>query len=264
MTHPQVVRANARRVSHVTLACALHLVAVGCQDTAKTASVATAQATKLAPVDRPTATVSAPATTQLAITADGVLVNGKAVAFVGDGFVMRLQAELSGKPNVEGQGVPLSAPRSAKFMRINEVGAALVAVNANALALTIPARDGKLQTLRFALGGGATKVPACAAVGYIGKDMAITTWSLGGGAGKRFSKGMAGPDLTLGAESLHKAAVACPDAGVYVSAEESITAGLVVDLALAAREPVDIPLLNVDKLGMLREPVLPGRKVLPL
>jgi hypothetical protein len=258
----EVVGPNARTLSQFALVCISHLVVGGCQDAAKNGPVPTALVTALPSADKASA-ISAPTTTQLAITTEGVVVNGKAVAFAGDAFVVRLQAELSGKPNVEGQGVPVSAPRSVKFTRINEIGAALVAAKANGLTLTIPGRDGKLQTLRFALGGDATKVPACAAVGSIGKDIAITTWPLGGGGGKRFSKGMAGPDLTVGSESLRKAAIGCPGAGIYLSAEESITAGLVIDLALAVREPAAGASLNVDNFGLLREPVLPGRKVTP-
>lgn len=83
------------------------------------------------------------------------------------------------------------------------------------------------------------KAPPCTYAGMVLKDLAVTYWHIRGGLGKRYSKGMAGPDLTNMHESLQKEIDTCNSTVFLFSAEDVVEWGHAFDLAtsLVAHEP---------------------------
>jgi hypothetical protein len=78
-------------------------------------------------------------------------------------------------------------------------------------------------------------VADCTPVAWIGKTGTIDVWPAAGGGDRRVGRGLAGPDLTLGMEALHKATEGCESPNVAVGADDAMTWGLVFDLAMAAQ-----------------------------
>ncbi|MCA9584445.1 MAG: hypothetical protein KC657_03720, partial [Myxococcales bacterium] len=101
----------------------------------------------------------------------------------------------------------------------------------------------------------------CSAVGFIGKDSSISAWTVSGGTATRYARGMAGPDLTLGSAGVRKVAGACDASAWVVSADETVTWGLVVDLVSAVRSPGDAGVMRAQTLIVPSEAPVPGRKV---
>jgi hypothetical protein len=170
----------------------------------------------------------------------------------------RIGASLASKP-VEGETILLNAARDAKLPKVVAVFAALAAKKAKAVEVHTAQRDRSAAELVFTLG---VKPEGCAAVGFIAKDSAITTWPSSGGAqAERFTHGMAGPDLTRGSEGIRKRVLACDAPAWFVSADDSVTWGLVFDLALAVLHPNDAGLPKTRGVALLGKTPVPGHKV---
>jgi hypothetical protein len=69
----------------------------------------------------------------------------------------------------------------------------------------------------------------------IERDSGVAVWSKGGGGAQRFTRGMAGPDLTSSTEALRKRASACDSPVWFLGTAETVTWGLAFDLATRAR-----------------------------
>jgi len=102
---------------------------------------------------------------------------------------------------------------------------------AGAIHVKTEARDSTTQELPIAT---ATRLPDCATVAWIAKDASIEVWPAGGGTAKRVLRGLAGPDLTLGMEAMHKQGSECEASQIAVGADDSMTWGLAFDLATTA------------------------------
>ncbi|MEZ4259434.1 MAG: hypothetical protein R3B36_10210 [Polyangiaceae bacterium] len=170
----------------------------------------------------------------------------------------RLAAALVGKPLVEGEELVVVAQRSAKMPRVSMLLDALRAAKAKAALVKTQARD--KTTLELAVPFDAT-AKDCSAVGFIGKDSSISAWTVSGGTATRYARGMAGPDLTLGSAGVRKVAGACDASAWVVSADETVTWGLVVDLVSAVRSPGDAGVMRAQTLIVPSEAPVPGRKV---
>lgn len=66
------------------------------------------------------------------------------------------------------------------------------------------------------------KAPPCSIAAMVDKDLSTAVWAISGGAGKKHSKGFAGPDLTLTGESIQKALKKCESTVAFFSADESL------------------------------------------
>lgn len=203
-----------------------------------------------------------PESTTISMDDAAVTVNGSRVAFDAPDARGRITAELSGKPRVAGETVPLVVLRAAKATKVALVVASLKDANAKSVVLRAQKRDGQMSEIPIMLTRGAAVAP-CSAIATIGKDVAISVWTVGGTTAKRFAKGMAGPDLTLGSEGFRKVIGACDSPVAYLAADESVSWGLLFDLAQTTKD-VEDPKLKSLAFGLTVEAPVAGRKVTTL
>lgn len=246
----------ARTAALVLATCALCVGPVGCDE--KPATKPTAASATSAPPPPPSSAPEEPTAPVLSMDDKALSVSGATVPFDAPNVPGRLTAALAGKPKVAGEAVSLAVVRSAKATKVALVVAALREAKAAAVVVKAQKRDGAMGELTVAW----PAAPPCTAVAYLGKDVSISVWTAGGTVAKRFAKGMAGPDMTLGSEGLRKVAGACESPVALLAADESVTFGLLFDLALAARESEDARVAGL-KFGFPADAPVPGRKVSP-
>jgi hypothetical protein len=198
-----------------------------------------------------------------AITVDDAActINGEEVLFMTADAKDRIAGMLQGKPLVEGKVLSFEAAREAKTPRIAAVLYGLRKAKAKGASIHTPMRDGSSGELTVPF----THAPAidCTPVAMIAKDGSIAIWGAGGGTAKKFDRGFAGPDLTLGTDWLRKASQSCASSTVWVlAADDAITWGLTFDLAMRARGDVEGGTsLHATEAVLASEPPVPGRKV---
>jgi hypothetical protein len=107
----------------------------------------------------------------------------------------------------------------------------------------------------------APPIPECSAVAYIAKDAKISVWSLRGEVAKVFSKGFAGPDMTLGTEGVRAQIARCDSTILFVGADDAMSWGLVYDLATMSRVTPDGGATKVTQIAVVPGTVVPGHKV---
>lgn len=248
-----------RRIA-LALALSAHVLSLAAcddkpKDGAKEKDKGAPSATASAPSAAPSAEAPEPSVTTLSMDDAALTVNADKVPFEGPDAKGRLALALGGKPKIAGETVTLVVMRAAKAPKVTLVAAALKDQKAKGLVLKAQTRDGKMAEIPITFGASAP----CVAVADIGKDVAIHVWTLGGTTAKRFAKGMAGPDLTLGSEGLRKQVAACDTKVAVLGADESVTFGLLFDLALAAKDGPADPKLAGLTFG-LAEGLVAGRK----
>lgn len=160
---------------------------------------------------------------------------------------------------IEGETIAVIASRDVKMPKVANVVAALVAAKAKAIVIKTAKRDKTTAEIPLALDA---KREGCAAVGFIAKDGVINAWPASGASAARFSRGMAGPDITRGSEGVRKQMASCDAGHWFVSADDGVTWGLVVDLIVAVGEPEDggTP-PKAKQVALLTKTAVPGRKI---
>lgn len=242
----------------VPAAFAIVCTLVACDDKPKES------AKDAAPVVIATASASAtppkePESTTISMDDAAITINGSRVPFEGAEPRVRIATELGGKPKIAGEAVPLVVMRPAKASKVAIAVAALKDAKAKSVVIRGQKRDGQMAELPVSFGATAP----CVAAASIGKDVAINVWTIGGTTARRFAKGMAGPDLTLGSEGFRKAIAACETKVAVVTADESVTWGLVYDLALTTKEDPDPKTKDVT-FALTTDAAVAGRKFTPL
>jgi hypothetical protein len=173
----------------------------------------------------------------------------------------RLQATvaglLAGHPSIQGQSVDVVAMRNARPSQVEAVVAALHVAKASGVGVKTETRDGATVRLPVSF---TKSLQDCATVAWIAKDAAIEVWPAGGGKAKRVIRGLAGPDMTLGADALRDQASGCVAAEVAVGAEDTMTWGLVFDLASSGLAAVSRSAAGARSIVLLQSAV-PGRKI---
>jgi hypothetical protein len=197
-----------------------------------------------------------PKATALTVDDTGFVANGTRADFTAPDFKGRVTALLASTPKIEGESLQLEASRKAPTQKVALVARALAAAKAKDIAVKTPTRDRVPALLPIA----SSAPPSCSAAGYINKDVSVAVWTAGGGTATRFTKGFAGPDLTLGSEAMRKASGACDSGTFYIGADESITWGLAFDLAMAARTSEAGP-ARATTAAFLPDNASPGRPV---
>jgi len=140
----------------------------------------------------------------------------------------KVGALFAGQPTIEGHSVDLVGMRNAKPSQVVAVVGALRAAKATGAKVKTAARDDTTQALPVSF---ATSVPDCTVVLWIAKDGVINLWPAGGGALKRVGRGLAGPDVTLGTDAVRTQWAGCGSPAIAIGAEDTMTWGLVFDLA---------------------------------
>jgi hypothetical protein len=195
-----------------------------------------------------------PRAPDIVIDAANVAIGTDRVPTLEQGLADKVGVFVSGRPMIEGQTVSLVALRNAKPSPVVAVLAALHKAKAAAAVVRTEARDGTTQKLPVAF---VTTPADCATVAWIGKDASINVWPAGGGPAKRVFKGLAGPDMTLGTDAIHKQLAGCSASEIYVGADDAMTWGLVFDLATPV---LTAPGARVSNAVLVTNPAL-GRKL---
>src|SRR6185312_7659359 len=144
----------------------------------------------------------------------------------------KVAALLQGKPAVAGQSVEVVVMRVARPSQVEAVVAALRAAKATSAVIKTSTRD-ESATAKLPV-SFAPSLADCAVVAWIGKDASIQVWPAGGGAIKRLAHGLAGPDMTLGTDAMRAVGAGCSASEIGVGADDSMSWGLVFDLATNA------------------------------
>lgn len=250
------MRRSAQRAvrAAVTIAGALALAACD-KDPVKTDPGATAaSATAIA---APTPAPVAPTKPQLALDDTAIFIAGERMDLAAPDLTGRIVAALSGKP-VEGETLVLNAARDTKTAKVTALFAALIAKKVKGVEVHTPLRDRSDAEVVFVTNA---KPGDCSAVGFIAKNSAITVWPVSGATAERFTRGMAGPDLTRGSEGMRKRVLSCDSNVFFVSADEGVTWGLTLNLARAVLYPEDAGLPKPRSASLLVKTPVSGRKV---
>jgi hypothetical protein len=206
--------------------------ALGCDEAQNKAQSAAEAAAPLATAAVPP-TPEPPRAPDIVIDGASVAVGSDRVASGELGLADKVAVFLKGRPMIEGNTVNVVAMRNAKPSQVAAVIAALHKAKASGATVKTDARDGTTQPMPVSF---TASVADCATAAWIGKDAAIEVWPAGGGTAKRVTKGLAGPDMTLGTEAMRKQWSTCGASELVVGADDLMSWGLVFDLARAALE----------------------------
>jgi hypothetical protein len=183
----------------------------------------------------------------------------RAVLEVRDGR-QRLASDLAEqKKYIEGQEVKLRVDRKAKLPWVIAYVDELGKLGPSKLVIRTDTRKEFSPELAFKpelkVGGAAP----CSVVGMIMADYTTAIWKLSGGVAGKRGKGMAGPDLSMTADTIERLGKGCKDSNLFfVSVAEGIEWGLAFDLAASAKALTPVPF---DQMVLLGETPVPGHKV---
>jgi hypothetical protein len=195
----------------------------------------------------------------LLVTVDdnAAMFDGDRVEFAAPDVKGRLGTALAGK-KAEGETVSIVAARETKMPKVAQVIAAVAGAKPKGIIVKTMKRDRSTVELPIALGA---KREGCSAVGYIAKDSSSSTWPASGATATKYTKGMAGPDMTRASEGMRKLVGACDATHFFVGSDEGVTWGLVADLAIATLEPEDAGGGSKAKQIVVLAKATPGRKL---
>ncbi len=168
----------------------------------------------------------------------------------------RIAAMLSNKPLVSGQTLEVDALRDVTMAHFAMAMDALHDAKVKSVTVKTAQRDLTMGSLDLAIDHG--PVSPCAAVGMVAKDNSINVWPYSGATAQRFTKGFAGPDITVGSGALRTLGNACDAPFYFVAGDDTIKWGVVFDLALAAKSGGSFK--PTTALVLTKTPT-PGRKV---
>lgn len=217
------------RVCLPAIVIAVYVVLAGCDNSAPGGAAAPSAAPEVG--HSPPAAAPAPLTAPEIIVDRGNVAVGKNRVPAGPGLADKAAVFLRDAPAIEGRAVDIVAMRDASPTDVAAMVDLIRTLKGSAVNVKTEARDSTTQALPLTL---STRVPDCATVAWITKDASIDVWPLGGGTVKRTLRGLAGPDLTLGMEAMHKETSQCEASAFAVGADDTMTWGLVFDLAMTA------------------------------
>jgi biopolymer transport protein ExbD len=163
------------------------------------------------------------------------------------------------KEHIDGKDVRLLVDRKTSIdwvvLYVEELGK----LGAKHVTIVTESREEFPKEVRFTPEGGIGSVASCSVVAMVMEDRSIAVWKLSGGVASRRSKGLAGPDLTMTAETLERMAKACRESDkIFVSAAEPVEWGLAYDLAASAKALDKVAFRDVI---LLKQRPVPGHKV---
>lgn len=240
------------RLAFATMA--LLAFALGCDASSPAGSAASGSSTQLSPPS--SAAVQPPEAPEIIVDRVHVEI-GKTRVAAGPGIAERAGVLLRGAPAIDGQTVGVIALRDASPSDVAAVIDLLRQSKAAGVDVKTEARDSTTQVVKLAI---STRLPDCATVAWIAKDASIDVWPAGGGKATRILRGLAGPDLTLGAEAMRKQAGACEASELAVGADDAMSWGLVFDLAMSALHQ---PWTRASA-ALLVTGATPGRRLAPM
>jgi hypothetical protein len=210
------------------------------------------------PAATPTAP-EAPKPPTISLSPGEYVVNAEHIPVADPDVVGRLAANLTGKPLVEGEVVAFDAPRNVKPSQVVAILAALKKGKAKGAIARTENRDKVIVPL--AISFSAANAAACTPVALITKESRISVWTMGGQVAHTFTKGFAGPDMTLGTEQVRTNASHCDSPYLVVAADELMIWGLVYDLATMSMTAPAGAVTKTTQIIVAPATIVPGRKV---
>jgi len=172
----------------------------------------------------------------------------------------KLQKEIEGVRNeFSGKEAHIVAAREANTQWVVAMLKDLEAIGASALSVRTPTRKEFSSELEFLPLQKAASRPSCSVVATVRDDRGTAVWRLSGGTASKRSKGLAGPDLSMTADTLERYYKGCKQSDtLFVSGAEGIEWGLVYDLAASAKK---LEKAHFEHLALLSESPTAGRPV---
>ncbi len=172
----------------------------------------------------------------------------------------KLQKEIQGvRDQFNGKDVHVVASRDTNTQWVVAMLKDLEAIGASALYVRTQTRKEFSGELEFLTQQKAATRPSCSVVAIVREDRGTAVWRLSGGTASKRSKGFAGPDLSMTADTLERYYKGCKQSDtLFVTGAEGIEWGLVYDLAASARK---LEKASYEHLALLSEPPTAGRPV---
>jgi hypothetical protein len=172
----------------------------------------------------------------------------------------KLRKEIEGVRNeYNGKEAHIVASRDTNTQWVVAMLKNLESIGATGLYVKTPTRKEFSNELEFLPQAKAADRPACSVVAIVREDRGTAVWRLSGGTASKRSKGFAGPDLSMTADTLERYYKGCKQSDtLFVTGAEGIQWGLVYDLAASAKK---IEKANYEHLALLSEPPTAGRPV---
>jgi len=217
---------------------------------------------KEAPAPPPAVEAAVPAEPKmpiLVVDPQGPMLGGERIDVSKQDWSEKIYAAVAKLP-IDGKPVTLAADRQAKTQYVAAMVGALGAAGAPEITVKSQARVGGESALVLTPERLVKQTPDCAAVGQVRKDGSTAVWQLKGGTARKFSRGFAGPDLSMTFdEGLSKRIAGCAATTWFFSGEEDVIWGLSFDLAEKVTK-ADPPTKATTTVLLAEAPVA-GRKV---
>lgn len=197
---------------------------------------------------------------QVSIQTRSVSVGMDEIAFNVPSFDSALRDLLKKVPVSEPAVVIVNAERKVPTPRVTSVLYALVDAGAKSLEVRTPPRGGLPDKLVVHTEKDVgTEVLPCSFASMVLDDLGVTFWPVRGGLAKRYSKGMAGPDLSAMHQVLQKEESACRSRLFFISGGDAVEWGHTFDLGASHRSHQ--PPYNADTIVLLRQVPVAGKKI---
>lgn len=171
----------------------------------------------------------------------------------------KLKAIIAGLP-VKQKVVPITATRNCKTQFVGALARALGEAGALEIDVKTPGRSGAETVLKLVPQQVVSATtPDCSVVAMVKKDNTSAVWRLKGGTASKFSKGLAGPDMSMTYDGMKSQMAPCSSTSWFLAGEENVIWGLVFDLGqiVATAEPPP----KATSAVFLDEPPIAGRPV---
>jgi hypothetical protein len=170
----------------------------------------------------------------------------------------KLRAAVAGLP-IKQKTVPIEAARNAKTQHVGALARALGRAGAVEIDVKTRSRAGGDAVLRVLPEEAAGQAPECAVVAMIKKDSTSAVWRLKGGTATKFSKGLAGPDLSMTYDGMKDQIASCASGTWFLAGEDNVIWGLVFDLGLMVAKADPAP--KASNAVLLYDAPIAGRAV---
>lgn len=195
----------------------------------------------------------------LLVDPQGPMLGGDRIDVSKADWVEKLEAEVAKLP-IDAKPVTVAADRQAKTQHVAALVGALGAAGAPEITVKTQARAGGEGSLVLTPERRVTNAPDCAAVGQVRKDGSTAVWQLKGGTARKFSRGFAGPDLSMTFdEGLSKRIAGCASTTWFFTGEDDVIWGLGFDMA--ERVTKADPPTKATTTVLLSKGAVAGRKV---
>jgi biopolymer transport protein ExbD len=237
-------------------ACEDKVAEFGSRANEQRAAVASAEPSATAAKPRPPVDPLA----DLSVDDLGLLLQNERIDMTAKDAQEKFKAAVAKLP-VKQKTVPLKAMRNAKVQHVAALVYALGEAGAAQVDVTSPTRMGdKMAVLKlYPEQRVAMQMPPCAVVAMIRKDNGSAIWHMRGGTALKYTKGLAGPDVSAALVGLTEQTKPCNSSYWGLTGEENVNWGFLFDLGTAAAG--ELPPLRATDAVLLHEAPVAGRPV---